>query len=203
MNPYTLIAKKFVSELVPVNPSPVDSPIQPSSPPFDLDALMTLRKGKWSCTDHLISNFASYDHLTQFHQIALSLSFESISKSCEETLLVPAWKQAMNEEMDTLISRETRELVSALNNAVVVGKLETMQHELFVQWKQAILHLECLYILLKTGDYAARILLSWSHVVSKTCQTRLSCLFLRICHVSACHVCIRVAVSVLHRPEGL
>jgi len=33
--------------------------------------------------------------------------------------LVPAWKQAMDEEMDALISRETWELVSALKDDVV------------------------------------------------------------------------------------
>ena len=35
--------------------------------------------------------------------------------------MIPAWKQAMDEEMDTLISRGTWELVSAPQDAVVVG----------------------------------------------------------------------------------
>ena len=44
------------------NPSPVDCPSSPpSASPFDLDTLIALQKGKWPCTDHIISNFVSYD----------------------------------------------------------------------------------------------------------------------------------------------
>jgi len=35
--------------------------------------------------------------------------------------LVPAWKQAMDEEIDALISRETWQLVSAPKDIIVVG----------------------------------------------------------------------------------
>ena len=35
--------------------------------------------------------------------------------------MVSAWKQAIDEEMDALVSRGTWELVSALTNVVVVG----------------------------------------------------------------------------------
>jgi len=48
------------------------------------------------------------------------LSSLSIPKSYEEVLLVPAWKQAMHEEMDALVSRETWELISVPKNIVVV-----------------------------------------------------------------------------------
>jgi len=47
---------------------------------------------------------------------------------------------------------------------------------------------------MKLITYAARILLSWSRVVSETCPTRVLCI-LRICHVSTC-VHFNVAVSV-------
>ena len=45
----------------------------------------------------------------------------SISKLYEEAILVPAWKQGMDEEMGALVSRKTWELVSTLTDAVVVG----------------------------------------------------------------------------------
>jgi len=104
---YTHRQKVSASESVLVNPSPIDGPpTEPSAPPSDLDVLIGLRIGKWSCTDHIL-NFVSYDHLNpQFHQFALFLSSVSILKSCKKDLLVPTWKQAMNEEMDTLVSRE-------------------------------------------------------------------------------------------------
>ena len=63
---YTHRPKVPASEPVPTNPSPVDGPPPPSASPSDLDIPITLRKGKRSCTDHLISNFVSYDHLNPF-----------------------------------------------------------------------------------------------------------------------------------------
>ena len=60
------------------------------------------------------------DHLTpSFRQFALSLSSVSLPRSYEETILVPAWKQVMNEEIYALISRGTWELISAPKNVVV------------------------------------------------------------------------------------
>ena len=71
-------------------------------------------------TDHPISNFIFYDHLNpQFRQFVTLLSSASIPKSCEEVLLVSARKQAMNEEMDAIVSQEIWELVSAPTNVVV------------------------------------------------------------------------------------
>ena len=89
---YTHRQKVLTSASFPVNPSTVDgSPVQPSAPPTDLEILITLRKGKQSCTDHPISNFVSHNHLNpQFRQFTLSLSSEFIPNSCEEALLVPA-----------------------------------------------------------------------------------------------------------------
>ena len=97
-------------------------PPQPSAFSSDLDVPVALRKDKRSCTDHPISHFVSYDRLTlSFRQFALSLSSVSIPRSYEEAILVPAWKQTMNEEMNILISRGTWELVSAPKDAVIVG----------------------------------------------------------------------------------
>ena len=49
------------------------------------------------------------------------------------------------------------------------------------------------------GSNVARTLLSWNRIVSETCPTRMSCIFLRICHVSTCRVHFNVVMSVLHR----
>ena len=51
----------------------------------------------------------------------LSLSFESIPRSYTEALLIPAWKQAIDEEMEFLASRGTWELIFAQTDAVVIG----------------------------------------------------------------------------------
>jgi len=106
---YTHRPKVPTSEPVSASPSPVDgSSPQQSTSLSDLNIPIALRKGKRSCTDHLISNFVSYDHVNPiFRQFALSLSSESIPRFYTETLLVLAWKQTMDEEMDALASRGT------------------------------------------------------------------------------------------------
>jgi len=88
---YTHCLKVPVSEPIPAIPSPVDGPTPPASTsPSDLDIPIVFQKGKWSCTDHSISNFLSYDNLNlTFHQFALSLSSKFILKSYTNVLLVP------------------------------------------------------------------------------------------------------------------
>ena len=49
----------------------------------------------------------------------MSLSSVSLPRSYEEVILIPAWKQGMDEEMDAFISRRTWELVSAPKDVVV------------------------------------------------------------------------------------
>jgi len=47
-------------------------------------------KGKWSCTDHLISHFIFNGHLNlSFCQFVMSLSSNSIPRSYEKAILVP------------------------------------------------------------------------------------------------------------------
>ena len=76
-----------------------------SAPPSDSIAF---RKGKCSCTDYPISYFVSYDRLNlSFRQFVICLSSVSIPRFYKEAILVPTWKQAMNEEIDALISRRT------------------------------------------------------------------------------------------------
>jgi len=94
---------------------------QPLAPPFVLDIPIALYKGKQSCTIHFIFLFVSYDCLNlSFRQFILSLSFISIPKSYEEAILVPVWKQAMDDEMNALVYRETWELVSTSTDDIVV-----------------------------------------------------------------------------------
>ena len=102
---------------------PVEGPSpQPSAHLSDLNVSIALRKSKRSYTDHPISQFVFYDRLNlSFCQFALSLSSISIPRSYEEVILVFAWKQAMDEEMNALVSWWTWELVFAPTDAVVVG----------------------------------------------------------------------------------
>jgi len=106
---YTHWQKVPTYEPVSAASSPVEGPPpQPSVPSSDFDVPIALRKDKRSCIDHLISHFVSYDRLTlSFRQFALFLSSVSLSKSYEKVILLPAWKQSMDEELDALISRET------------------------------------------------------------------------------------------------
>jgi len=120
---YTYRPKVPAFEPILAIPSPVDGLTPtPSASPSDLDVPIALQKSKRSCTDHLISNFASYDNLNPtFCQFALSLYSKSIVRFYTEALLVPAWKQVIDEEMKILISRGTWELVSAPTDAVIIG----------------------------------------------------------------------------------
>ena len=98
--------------------------------PFtDLDVPIALRKGKQYCTDHPISHFISHDCLTlSFYQFALSLSSISLPRSYEEAILVPAWKQVLDEKMDALISHGTWELVSASKDVVGCRWVYTLKY---------------------------------------------------------------------------
>jgi len=126
----THIGKK----LLPLNQfwptPPVEGPSsQPSAPLSNLDVLIALRKGKRSCTDHHISYFIFYDRLNpSFRQFAISLSFVSIPRSYEEVILIPAWKQAMNEEMNALISRGMLELASTPTAVVGCRRVYTLKY---------------------------------------------------------------------------
>jgi len=119
---YTHRQKVLASEPASVNPLPEGGPPpQPLASLSDLDIPNALYKRNRSCTNHPISKFVSYDLYPSFRQFALSVFSEYIFKSCEEALLVPVWKQVMDEEMDALISRGTWELILTPTNAVVVG----------------------------------------------------------------------------------
>ena len=105
---------------VPLMTEPVSS-ANANPPPSDSDLPITLRKDTRSSTAHRISNFVSYDSLhPRFHSFALSLSFESIHRNHQEILFLPQWKTAMDEEIATLATHGTWELVTDLVKATIV-----------------------------------------------------------------------------------
>ena len=72
------------------------SPSADSPPPqstSDLDLPIAIRKGKRTCTDHPISNFVSFDHLSPFKVFSLSISSLVVPKSYREALSHPGWKR--------------------------------------------------------------------------------------------------------------
>ncbi|XP_020266951.1 uncharacterized protein LOC109842493 [Asparagus officinalis] len=129
--------------------TPESAPEESSSPaaslshvetsiPSDLDIPIALRKGKRSCLKYLISLFVSYDHLnSSFRQFALSLSTISIPRSHEEAMLVSAWKQAMNEEMNALLSRGTWDLVFLPTRTTVGENIICMLRKVIYGLKQS------------------------------------------------------------------
>ena len=76
----------------------------PPPPQFtsDLDFPIAIRKGKRTCTDHPISNFVSFDHLSPSFKV-FSLSISSlVPKSYRKALSHPGWCKAIEEEMHAL-----------------------------------------------------------------------------------------------------
>lgn len=62
-----------------------------------------MRKGVRSCTQHPISNFVSYEHLSRSDQaLVANLSGVEILKNVQEEWKNPNWKMAIMEEMQAL-----------------------------------------------------------------------------------------------------
>ena len=80
---------------------------------FDrLDEPIALRKGVRSCTQHLISNFVSYDNLFHsFHAFTTNLSRIDVPKTIEDTSAILEWKNVILEEMRALEKNDTCSLV--------------------------------------------------------------------------------------------
>ena len=61
--------------------------------------------------------------------LGFSISLYGIrARSYKETILIPAWKQAMDEEVDALISRRTWELISAPKHVVFCRWVYTLTY---------------------------------------------------------------------------
>ena len=85
--------------------------VDPSS--SDLDILIAFCKDKRFTTAHPISHFVSYDRLLpSFRSFALSISSEPTPRNYKEAVMIPHRKKAMEEEMQALLTRGTRDLVS-------------------------------------------------------------------------------------------
>ena len=99
----------------------------PSSPalvaqPLD-DLPIVIRKGTRStCNPHSVYNFLSSHHLSlPYFAFVSTLSSVFTPKSTSEALFHSGWKQTMVEEIDTLHSNDTWELVTLLPGRSSVG----------------------------------------------------------------------------------
>ncbi|KAL0294480.1 UNVERIFIED_CONTAM: Copia protein [Sesamum angustifolium] len=100
--------------------SPTAAPGNPSTTLAN-DLPIPFRKGKRSRTAHPLVNSLFYQYLSpNYRAFSMSLSSVSIPNTYCETLRLPAWKMAMDEEMYALIERAW-ELVEVPPNADVVA----------------------------------------------------------------------------------
>jgi hypothetical protein len=85
----------------------------PPPPQFtsDLDLPIAIRKGKHTYTDHPISNFVSFNHLSPFKAFSLLVSSLVGPKSYREALSHLGWPKAMEEEMHALDLNHTWDLI--------------------------------------------------------------------------------------------
>ena len=104
--PFTM-SDKDSSKSDTSNQSP--SPLKPD----DQDVPIVVRKGIKSHTQHPISNFVSYSHLSPSYRVFLSeISFAWIPNCVQDALVDPKWKSAMIEEMKALHKSGTWELMT-------------------------------------------------------------------------------------------
>ncbi|PON37602.1 hypothetical protein PanWU01x14_318830 [Parasponia andersonii] len=69
----------------------------------DLDLPIALRKGVRSCTQHPISRYVYYDHLSPLARAFISnISDVEIPRNVEEALKILEWKKAVLEEISAL-----------------------------------------------------------------------------------------------------
>ena len=65
----------------------------------NLNIPIALRKGVRSCSQHPISNYVAYDHLSpSIRALATNLSGVEIPKTIQEAFMVPKWMKAVREE---------------------------------------------------------------------------------------------------------
>jgi hypothetical protein len=79
-------------------------------------------KGVKSCTQHPISNFVSYQHLSPLYRSFVSkLSFVSIPQNLQEVISDSKWREVMQEETRALHKNNTWELVELPSGKRAVG----------------------------------------------------------------------------------
>ncbi|CAL5350327.1 unnamed protein product [Camellia sinensis] len=89
---------------------------------IDLDVPIAKRKGVRSCTQHPISQFVSYSHLSSSYRAFVSnISSVSIPNHFQDALAISEWKLAMIEEMKALRKNGTWELTELPTGKRPVG----------------------------------------------------------------------------------
>ena len=75
-----------------------------------------------SCTQHLLSNYVSYENLSPvFRAFTPQLSCMEIPNTVQDALKVPEWKEAVFEKVKALEKNGTRELVDLPRGKTIVG----------------------------------------------------------------------------------
>jgi hypothetical protein len=98
-----------------------DSSSATDSVEFD-DRPIAIRKGVRSCTQHPISHYVSYNHLSpSYRAFVASISAITVPQNWREALMIPEWKGAMVEEMKALAKNGTWELVKLPEGKKPVG----------------------------------------------------------------------------------
>jgi hypothetical protein len=94
-----------------------------SNPEVDDSELpIAVRKGVRSCTQHLLSNYVSYENLSPvFHAFTSQLSCMEIPNTVQDALKVLEWKEAVFEEMKALEKNGTWELGDLPRGKKTVG----------------------------------------------------------------------------------
>ncbi|RVW71987.1 putative protein phosphatase 2C 55 [Vitis vinifera] len=108
---------------VPTNSLPIPSASPVSALPPSADLSIALRKGNRStCNPHPIYNFLSYHRLSSPYSAFVStISSVFLPKNAPEALSHPSWRQAMVDEMTTLHSNDTWDLVVLPSSKSTVG----------------------------------------------------------------------------------
>ena len=88
----------------------------------DVDVPIALRKGIRSCTQHPISNFVGYDHLSQsVKALVTHLSDIEVPITIQEALKDAKWRGSVLEKMNALEKNGTWEIVTKPTDKSAVG----------------------------------------------------------------------------------
>ena len=99
-----------------------EKPLETRNAESELDTPIAKRKGVRSCTQHPISKFVTYAHLSKPVQaLVTNLSSEELPTSIQEAWANPNWKHAIMEEMRALEKNGTWEVVPKPKDKVPVG----------------------------------------------------------------------------------
>ena len=99
-----------------------ESDWESSSRKHDLEVPIALRKGTRSCTNHPISRFIDYGHLSkQMKTFVANLSAVEVPKTENEAMTKPEWKAAHMEEIHALEKHGIWEVVEKPKHTATIG----------------------------------------------------------------------------------